>query len=81
LKLQHLQNKVLSTINNLGRRTPTRDLHVAFQIPYLYDFVTELCRQQTTVTLNHGNVSIRSIGQGDARRRKYKMLKLGGGQA
>jgi hypothetical protein len=30
---------------------------------------------------NHENISIRNIGQGEARRRKYKRLELGGGQA
>jgi hypothetical protein len=34
LKLQRLQNKVLRTIGDLPRRTPTRDLHVAFKIWY-----------------------------------------------
>jgi PIN domain nuclease of toxin-antitoxin system len=33
LKLQRLQKEVLRTIDNLPRRTPTCDLHVAFQIP------------------------------------------------
>jgi hypothetical protein len=36
LKLQRLQNKVLRTIGKLPRRTPVRDLHMAFQIPYVY---------------------------------------------
>jgi hypothetical protein len=53
LKLQRLQNKVLCTIGNSPRRTPTRDLHMTFKSPYLYDFITKLCRQQATVTLNH----------------------------
>jgi hypothetical protein len=30
---------------------------------------------------NHDNVNIRNIGQGEAQHRKYKRLKLGGGQA
>jgi hypothetical protein len=34
LKLRRLQNKVLHTIGNLPRRTLTRDLHMAFKIPY-----------------------------------------------
>jgi hypothetical protein len=76
LKLQRLQ--VLRTIGNLLRRTPTRDLHVAFGIQCLYDFVTKLCRQQATVMLNNGNGNMRSIGQGEARRTKYKRHKLGG---
>jgi len=35
LKLHRLQNKVPRTIGNLPRRTPARDLHVTFKIPYL----------------------------------------------
>jgi hypothetical protein len=81
LKLQSLQNKVTRTNGNLPRRTPTRDLHMAFKIPYLYDYGTKLCRQQATVTLNHENVKIRNIGQGMTQHRKYKRLKLCGGQA
>jgi len=81
LKLQRLQNKDVRTTNNLPRRTPTRDLHMAFNIPYLYDFVTKLCWEQAIVILNHENVSIRTIGQGEARHRKYKKLRFGGGQA
>jgi hypothetical protein len=61
LKLQRLQNKIIFTIGNLPRRTPTRDLHMAFKIPYLYDFITNLCREQATVILNHENVNIRTV--------------------
>jgi hypothetical protein len=32
LKLQRLQNKVLRTTDHFPRRTPVRDLHVAFKI-------------------------------------------------
>jgi hypothetical protein len=35
LKLQRLHNKVLRTIGNLSRCTLVRDMHVAFQIPYI----------------------------------------------
>jgi hypothetical protein len=31
--------------------------------------------------LNHLNTFVRCVGQGEAKRRKYKRLKLGGGQA
>jgi len=34
LKLQSLQNKVLCTIGNLSKRTPTNDLRLAFKTPY-----------------------------------------------
>jgi hypothetical protein len=44
LKLQRLQNKVLRTIGSFPRRTSVRDMHAAFQIPYVYDYTPELCR-------------------------------------
>jgi hypothetical protein len=43
--------------------------------------MTTLSRQQAEVILNHENANVRNIGQGEARHRKYKRLKLGGGQA
>jgi hypothetical protein len=43
--------------------------------------MTKLCRQQAEVILNNGNENVRYTGQGEARQRKYKRLKLGGGQA
>jgi hypothetical protein len=79
--LQRLQNKVLRTIGNFPRRTPFRDLHIVFKIPYVYDYITKLCRQQAEVIQNHYNENIGNIGQGEVRHRKYKRLKLGGGQA
>jgi hypothetical protein len=38
-------------------------------------------RQQAEVIQNHENAYLRNIGQGEHRHRKYKRLKLGGGQA
>jgi hypothetical protein len=35
--LQRLQNKVLRTIGNLPRRTPVRELHLAFKLLYVCD--------------------------------------------
>jgi hypothetical protein len=81
LKLERLQNKVLRTIGKLPRRTPIRELHLSFQIPYVYDYITKLCRQQAAVIQNHDNENVHSIGQGETPHRKYKRLKLGGGQA
>jgi hypothetical protein len=54
---------------------------VTFKIPCVYDHITKLCRTQAEVILNHGNPSVRGIGQGEAMHRKYRRLKLGGGQA
>jgi hypothetical protein len=51
---------------------------MAFKIPHLYDFVRKLCREQAIVVVSHENVN---ISQGEAQHRKYKGLKLGGGQA
>jgi hypothetical protein len=50
----------------------------AFNSPYVYDYITKLCRQRAEVIQNHVNEHVRGIGQGEARHRKYKRLKLGG---
>jgi hypothetical protein len=39
LQLQRLQNRVLCTIGNLQRCTPVRDLHTAFNLPRIYDYI------------------------------------------
>jgi hypothetical protein len=36
-----------------------RDLHMALIIPYLYHFITKLCRQHAQVIKNHANKNIR----------------------
>jgi hypothetical protein len=41
MKIQRLQNRVLCAIGDLDRRTPARDLLVAFKIPYFYGHVTK----------------------------------------
>jgi hypothetical protein len=46
-KLLRLQNKVFHTTGNFPKRTPTRELHVAFNIPYAYHFITQLCKKQS----------------------------------
>jgi hypothetical protein len=70
---------VLRTIGSFPRRTSVRDMHVAFQIAYVYDYITQSCRQQAEVIQNHENENVRYIGQSQARHRKYKRLKLSGG--
>jgi hypothetical protein len=54
-------------------------MHEAFHMPYVYDYIIKSCRQQADVIQNHENEHVRYIGQGEARHRKYKRLKLGGG--
>jgi hypothetical protein len=79
LKLQRLQNKILRTFGNLPRCTPVRDMHVSFQIPYVYDYKTKLCRRRAETIHNHENENVRNIGQWETPHRKHKRLKLGGG--
>jgi hypothetical protein len=76
LKLQCLQKKVLATIGNFPRRTPVRDLHVAFKLPYIHDYINKLCRQQAEVIQNHENENIRNIGQEESRHKKYKRINF-----
>jgi hypothetical protein len=54
---------------------------MALKLPHIYDYITKLCRQHAEVIQNHENANVRHIGQGEPRHRKYKRLKLGGGQA
>jgi hypothetical protein len=75
LELQLLQNRVFRTIGNFPRRQPVRDLHTTFNLP------SELCRQQAEVIQNHENNPRSQNRTGEARHRKYKRLKLGGGRA
>jgi hypothetical protein len=56
-----------------------------WSVSWLYneipDIIVFIYRQQAEVIQNHDNENVRNIGQGEARHRKYKRLKLGGGQA
>jgi hypothetical protein len=70
-KLQRLQNRVLCTTGKFPRHTSVRDMHVAFQMSYVYDYITKLCRKQEEVIQNHGNENVHHIGQDKAQRRKY----------
>jgi hypothetical protein len=79
LKLQRLQNRVLRTTGKFPMLALVRDMHEAFQIPYVYDYITKLFMQQAEVIQNHETGNGRYIGQGEARHRKYKRLNLGGG--
>jgi hypothetical protein len=52
-----------------------------FNLLYVYDYITEFCRQQAEDVPNHENEHAHNIGQGEAGHRKYKRLKLGRGEA
>jgi hypothetical protein len=45
----------------------------------VYDYLTQLCRRQAEIIHNHGNENVCNIEQGETLHRKYKKLKLGGG--
>jgi hypothetical protein len=79
-KLYRLQNRAFCATGNRDKCTPIRELHVAFKIPSVYDFIIELCRTQAELILNHVYPNVRGIGQEEARHRKYKRLKLRVGQ-
>jgi hypothetical protein len=82
LKLQRMKNKVLRNIENFPRCTTVRDFHTVFSLPYIYDNIKELSRQQAEVIRNHENEHVRGIGQSEARQKKiYKRLQFRGGQA
>jgi hypothetical protein len=59
-------------------------LEAVFSIPYAPRLCNEdwqqLCTQQAEVIQNHGNENVHSIGQSEARHRKYERPKLGRGQ-
>jgi hypothetical protein len=55
-------------------------MHVAFRIPYVYNYIAKLCRKFAKAIQNQLNTNVRAIGQGEAMRRKFRMLKLGGGE-
>jgi hypothetical protein len=79
MKVQCLQNKVLLISGKFERSTSVRDMHMSFQIPYVYDYITKLCRQQEKVIQQHERIHIQNTGQGVARHRKYKRFKFGAG--
>jgi hypothetical protein len=54
---------------------------MSFHVPYIYDYITKLCRQQSEVIRNHENENLRDMGKGEAQHRKYRRLKLGGGSS
>jgi hypothetical protein len=81
LKLQYMQNKVLHSTGNFPRCTSVCDLHTPFNLPYVYGYITKLCRQQAEVIQKHKNEHVRGIGLGEARHRKYKRLKPDCGEA
>jgi hypothetical protein len=46
----------------------------------VYDYITKFCRTQAEVILNYINPNIPATGQGETMHRKYRRIKLVGGQ-
>jgi len=69
---------VLRTVGNLSKSTQTLAFHLAFKIPYVYDYITKMCRKEAEVVQNRDNVNVRNIGRSEAPHRKFERLKLGG---
>jgi hypothetical protein len=49
LKLQRFLNKALRTIGKFPRCASASELQMAFQVPYIYEYILKLCRQQAEV--------------------------------
>jgi hypothetical protein len=77
LKLQRLQNRVLRSVGDFPRRTPVRELHKAFSIPYVYDYMTKLSRQQAEVILNQENANVRILDKAKPGTGNTRGLNLG----
>jgi hypothetical protein len=46
----------------------------------VYDYITKSYSTQSEVIINHANPNVHGTAQRKARHKKYKRLKLGGGQ-
>jgi hypothetical protein len=42
-----------------------------FKIPYMYDYISKLCRAQAELILNHVNPNVHGVEQGEARHKKF----------
>jgi hypothetical protein len=51
-------------------------MHVAFQIPYVYGYITKLCGRLAEIIYNHENGNVRNVGQGETPHRKHENLNL-----
>jgi hypothetical protein len=58
LKLQLLQNRILRAIGSYDRRTPVREIQMAFKIAYVDYYVIKFCRKLAPVIQNHLNANV-----------------------
>jgi hypothetical protein len=76
-----LKIKVFHTVGKFQRCKPVHELLLAFQVLYIYYYVTKLCTQQTEVIQNNENPNVCNLRESEARHRKYRRLHFGGSQA
>jgi hypothetical protein len=53
------------------------DMHISFQILYVHNFKTELCKQQAKVIQHHENIHVRNMGKAKADKENIRDLNLG----
>jgi hypothetical protein len=58
--LQRLQNNVLRTTGSFPRLKSVRDMHVAFQIQYVYDYI-KLYRRKAEIIYDLENENVRIL--------------------
>jgi hypothetical protein len=56
-------------------------LPVPLENPYVYHYITKICREQAEVIQNPNNVNVRNTGKSEAQHQQHKRPILGGGQA
>jgi hypothetical protein len=78
LKLQRMQNKVLRTIGNFPRRTLVQGFNTAFNLPYVYDYITKLCRRQAEVIMWRIYAMRELLGRGGLWERRLRNNKESG---
>jgi hypothetical protein len=62
LKLQRVRKKVLRSTGNFPRPIWFWDMHVAFLVPHVYDYITKVCRRQADIIHNHENENVHNTG-------------------
>jgi hypothetical protein len=70
------KTQFFARLTAIPMRTSIHDLHVAFQIPYLHDFIAKLRRRHSEVNQNHEKGNVRNIEH-----KIFKGLKFSGGQS
>jgi hypothetical protein len=69
---------VFSVVRAAAVATQRRGKHIcAATYSYVHNYIKKLCRPQAKVIQNDENEHVCGMGEGEARQKKYKRLKLG----